>query len=222
MNHSYTKTIWEDAPSNETPLSADNLNNMENGIAAIYYEAGLLEESVQNLQNEVDPLAQTIEELENEIDPLAQALSQAIAQLNAARSHIGMIIMSTTLDTMAKVIEVYGGSEWLQHSGYVLRASAADVESNRANSDGGSESVTLTESQMPAHTHAVSEHRHAIGRRNVYVGNGSAVALVTYGAGTANDAYTGDTELVIESAGAGEAHNNMPPYKNVYIWERIQ
>lgn len=46
MDHSYTKTIWEDAPSVETPLSANNLNNMENGIPAIYYEVGLLEQTV--------------------------------------------------------------------------------------------------------------------------------------------------------------------------------
>lgn len=36
---------------------------------------------------------------------------------NASLSHVGMIIQSTTLDTMQKVIAVYGGTEWQQHEG---------------------------------------------------------------------------------------------------------
>lgn len=36
---------------------------------------------------------------------------------NSSRSHVGMIIQSTTLDTMQKVIDVYGGTEWQQLEG---------------------------------------------------------------------------------------------------------
>ena len=32
----YDKTIWKDTPSTYTPITADNLNNMENGIYNLY------------------------------------------------------------------------------------------------------------------------------------------------------------------------------------------
>ena len=46
MDHSYTMTQWQDAPSTETPLSADNLNHIEQGIGAIYHDVGVLEASL--------------------------------------------------------------------------------------------------------------------------------------------------------------------------------
>lgn len=206
----YTRVGWQDAPSTDTPIDAANLNHMDNGILAISEE----------LDTELPLLDERLTTAEEEVGAIPSIEQRLTAVEGATKSHIGMVVMSTTLDTMAKVIEIYGGTTWIRHSGYFLYGATENVRANNAARDGGEANVTLTEAQMPAHTHAVSEHRHAIGRRNVYVGNGSAVALVTYGGGTANDAYTGDTELVIESAGAGEAHNNMPPYKNVYIWER--
>lgn len=41
----YEKVNWEDAPSDTTPLSAENLNNMDNGIAALYADVGDLEDA---------------------------------------------------------------------------------------------------------------------------------------------------------------------------------
>ena len=131
-----------------------------------------------------------------------------------------MIIHSTTLDTMAKVKSMYGGTTWIQHSGYMLCGASSSVTANSAVKDGGETTHTLTESEMPSHTHTQNQHRHALGRRNVYTASGSAVAVVTYGGGTANDSYSGYTTATNQNTGGGQAHNNMPPYKNVYIWER--
>ena len=75
-------------------------------------------------------------------------------------SHIGMIIMSTTLNTMAKVISVYGGTTWIRHDGYMLRGASSGVTSNSASSDGGAETVTLTVNEMPPHTHVQNSHNH--------------------------------------------------------------
>lgn len=135
-------------------------------------------------------------------------------------SHVGMIIHTTTLDTMAKVIAVYGGTTWIQHSGYMLRGATSGVTSNNAVSDGGEATHTLTVDEMPQHTHTQEQHRHNLGERSVYAGSGAAVALVTYGAGSDNNAVSGYTTATNNNTGGGQAHNNMPPYKNVYIWER--
>lgn len=58
MDHSYTMTQWQDAPSTETPLNADNLNHIEQGIGAIYYEAGLLEQAISQLSDAVSEIAE--------------------------------------------------------------------------------------------------------------------------------------------------------------------
>ena len=65
---------------------------------------------------------------------------------------------------------------------------------------------------MPSHNHAGK-----IYAKNAY--------LAFYNDGTSGDrgtaSYnsTGDT-FSLTSNGGNQAHNNMPPYKTVYIWER--
>lgn len=34
----YERLDWEDYPSEDTPLNAENLNQMEEGIAGLYYK----------------------------------------------------------------------------------------------------------------------------------------------------------------------------------------
>lgn len=152
-------------------------------------------------------------------DSLETLIGKIQAYINS-RSYVGMIIHSTTLNTMQKVVEQYGGTTWIRHSGYVLYGAITNVSPGYAGKTGGEETHTLTVDEMPTHTHEQDQHKHNLGRRNVYAGNGSAVAVVTYGGGTANDAVTGYTTATNQDTGGGQAHNNMMPYKNVYIWER--
>lgn len=46
---SYTKTNWENYPSTETPITASNLNNIENGVETLYSE-------IQTIENDIDEL----------------------------------------------------------------------------------------------------------------------------------------------------------------------
>ncbi len=73
---------------------------------------------------------------------------------------------------------------------------------------GGEAAHTLTEAEMPSHNH------------NFYI----CVSATGFGDGSValGQWNTGRTELkYISNAGDGVAHNNMPPYKTVSIWERI-
>lgn len=69
---------------------------------------------------------------------------------------------------------------------------------------GGAKEVTLTEAQLPAHSHGSVYSQHATGTKNRawYSTSGSSMAY-------------GPVET-----GGGEAHNNMPPYVQVSIWRR--
>ena len=126
-------------------------------------------------------------------------------------SHVGMIIQSTTLDTMAKVVAVYGGTTWIQHSGYMLYGATSNVVANSAVKTGGETVHTLTVNELPSHTHGNPSGGAYLINQSVTSG-----AAMSFAAGSHNRASATATG----ATGSGEAHNNMPPYKNVYIWER--
>ena len=145
-----------------------------------------------------------------------------------AISHIGSIIMSTTLDTEAKVIAVYGGSHWIKHSGYFLRGASSGVSQDSAVADAGSDSVTLTAAQS-----GVGSHHHGTGDKSykywtVLTGGASqetigSISGTGYKIQQVTSSYNYGTRAATSdvSADASAAHTNIPRYKNVYIWERI-
>lgn len=140
-------------------------------------------------------------------DSLATLIGKLQAYVNS-RSYVGMIIHSTTLDTMAKVIAQYGGTTWIRHNGYMLYGATSNVVANSAVKTGGETTHTLTVNEMPNHSHKI---RYTGGYANGVYGGMS---------GTSVDATPGYNDLIVAYEGGGQAHNNMPPYKNVYIWER--
>lgn len=125
-------------------------------------------------------------------------------------SYVGMIIHSTTFDTEAKVKAFYGGTKWVKIEGRFL---LGQNSAHAINSTGGSETVTLTVNQIPSHTHGIL--------------GGSGAAVFKTGAGTHDASQTSGSRDYVnlwntDSTGGGQAHDNMPPYKTVYIWERTQ
>lgn len=194
-------------------------------------------------------------------------------------SHVGMIIHSTTLDTMEKVISIYGGKKWMKIEGRMLLG-ANDVYP--INSTGGEATHVLTTAEMPSHDHSFTgnrsitkatdinhthnvtgdtwgagSHSHALSKSSGVAGrddwglvgagafggnvaltwgqsshtgstgdNGNHAHHIDFGSGWMNQnnththAYT--PSGAISAIGGSAAHNNMPPYKTVYIWERIE
>lgn len=153
------------------------------------------------------------ERVSNEFDALNK-------KMELVRSHVGMIVQSTTLDTEAKVIAIYGGTSWSKIEGrFLIGASSSYV----INSTGGEATHTLTISEMPSHNHASSTKKGAIPCwDNKASSTGKYYGLydgsLAYQSSYAYDINTTSTSY----AGGNQKHNNMPPYKAVYIWERTK
>lgn len=112
-----------------------------------------------------------------------------------------MIIHSTKLSTQAMVINIYGGTTWISHSGYVLRGATSGVIANSAVKTGGSDDAIVV-----SHTHKVTFTSMA------YTNGTNWFRAV---GGDSTDSTS------IQSSGSSGTNKNIPNYKSVYIWERI-
>jgi hypothetical protein len=111
---------------------------------------------------------------------------------------VGFIIM---LYSHADPNTMYPGTTWVRIYGAFPWFTD---ENGQIGLTGGERTVTLTEKQIPAHSHGSVYSQHAAGTKDKawYTTSGTSVA---YGA---------------VSTGGGEAHNNMPPYIQLSAWRR--
>lgn len=112
-----------------------------------------------------------------------------------AVSHIGMVIHSTTLDTEAKVIAIYGGTTWIQLSGYMLRGATTGVTPNSNTSDGGSDDAIVV-----SHSHTTPNHSHT------FTGSSSTV---TSGKGSAHSHGFGSGSFSGNGIASGNGSNTL-------------
>lgn len=129
--------------------------------------------------------------------------------LSVLEAHpIGSIYISTNATSPATLF----GGNWDEIHGAFLFANSA---LHKAGEIGGEEEHVLKEKEIPIHYH------------DEYVGNDG-------GDGSVPEGYYGFTSIAYTSkntywakgsktseAGGGQAHNNMPPYLSVYMWQRV-
>lgn len=133
---------------------------------------------------------------------------------------VGSIYTSTTNTNPSTLL---GFGEWTQIKDRFLLAAGDEY---LVNSIGGEATHTLTTSEMPSHSHQII-------RPQWYSDNSEKSLSSAYGT-SSNTIYTytsasnqsritnGTSQLDIQPTGGGEAHNNMPPYLAVYMWQRTK
>lgn len=113
------------------------------------------------------------------------------------------------------------GGVWEHFAEDKFLLSAGSTYANGAT--GGSATVTLTAAQsgVPAHNHtyAHTDTTYKANTTSRKPGTSTAANYVTSITGTANN--TTKTSNNNTAQNATEAHNNMPPYLAVYMWERV-
>ena len=120
---------------------------------------------------------------------------------------VGAIYLSA-VSTEPSVLFGFGTWQQIQDR-FLLAAGSSYV----AGSTGGEATHMLTIDEMPAHTHVVSNYESSVG----WSGNSPSKSYLN----NINDGYVGSNNPVSKSTGGGAAHNNMPPYLAVYVWQRI-
>ena len=144
------------------------------------------------------------------------------AAILAALYPVGSIYISGS-DTMPAKIDDLG--TWARIEGrMIVGASDTDGDFDNGDTDGVKE-VTLTEAQMPSHTHVQDAHNHTNGAYDRLLkstntettsdtdnttGEPNLKSSATIASATANN----------QNTGGGEAHSVMNPYKAKYMWER--
>ena len=79
---------------------------------------------------------------------------------------------------------------------------------------GGEAEVTLTQEQIPNHSHGYLDYW------TTTAGSGSRCAVALNGDGAGLDEKANDRSCTAHTGG-GAAHNNMPPYVTVSVWRRV-
>lgn len=118
---------------------------------------------------------------------------------------IGAIYLSVSATNPATLF----GGKWEQIKDRFLLA-AGDTYSN--GSTGGEANHKLTVAEMPSHKHQIKTNNDDF---NNSAGGGNY--------GTTHDGANSwyNTNWYTENSGGNAAHNNMPPYLTVYMWERV-
>ena len=112
--------------------------------------------------------------------------------------------------------QVLFGGEWEKIEGRFLLGASVDYPAGEAK---GEATHTLTQQEMPQHTHnfkatgfANQTYSSLINSSSTYPNNPGISTSVGYTSG----GYIG-----IDYTGGSKPHNNMPPYLAVYMWKRI-
>ena len=143
-------------------------------------------------------------------------------------SHVGQIIMTTTLNTATKVQAIYGGTWVAWGAGRVPVGIGSNGTTNYSTVEatGGEEKHTLTVAEMPSHTHKQNSHTHSTSTHaNTYAAGTCPTYRAQCSVNSSQWDYTetttsGGTTATNQNTGGGGSHENRQPYITVYMWKR--
>jgi hypothetical protein len=101
---------------------------------------------------------------------------------------------------------------------------AGQPEFDTVEETGGAKTHTLTEQEMPSHTHVQNAHTHNFLPRTATTGSVSSIVTGTLDTsstiGGSNQPHVQNATAVNQNTGGGAAHNNLQPYVVVYMHKR--
>lgn len=144
----------------------------------------------------------------------AQEMNDALATIFNMVYPVGSIYMSASLSTAGAVNAVLPGTWQSWGTGRVpVGVDTNQTEFNSVEKTGGEKTHTLTRAEMPTHTH---------GANSQWVGYADSGTWLSIPSGSGFQTGTYERSgYTTQSAGGGDAHNNLQPYITCYMYKRI-
>ncbi len=133
---------------------------------------------------------------------------------------VGAIFTTVTAyANSAAVVAAIGGTTWVSFAAgkMLMGVDTGDTDFDTIEETGGAKTHTLTEAEMPSHTHT-SLHGGTTGNRPTgWVGVSNSLSPNAFGGGSDDDDWA---TTKTTATGSGNAHSIMNPYITVYMWKR--
>lgn len=138
---------------------------------------------------------------------------------------VGSIYMST-VSTNPNTL--FGFGTWVAYAaGQVIVGKSTSGTFQTAGATGGEETHTLSWGEMPVHNHGVNDpgHGHGVERPGGWGAGPNDQSRFRVDSNSPANAWgpgvqAGASNVSIQNAGSGAAHNNLQPYIVAYIWQR--
>jgi hypothetical protein len=121
---------------------------------------------------------------------------------------VGSVFISA-IDTNPAILLGIGTWQSFGAGRVLVGQDSGQSEFNVLEEVGGSKTHTLTEAEIPAHTHLTQRYPTATGGNSGFTVDTSMSGTLT------------DNTLPVKSAGGDQPHNNLQPYIVVKFWKRI-
>lgn len=207
----YEKQIWENYPSTNSPITADALNHIENGI---YNNSMIVQDSLSGSSTSNSPSIRAINEALSGIQLRGGGDTLPIGTIMPYTSDTipngwllcdGRAVSRAEYSELFQIIgTIYGtgdGSTTFnlpnQKGKVAVGKDSTDTDFNTLGKTGGEKTHTLTINEMPSHNH----HINIIG-----VGQGS------YGYNLSSLPIGSEQNEFTDNKGGGQSHNILQPY----------
>jgi len=143
-------------------------------------------------------------------------------------------IYTSTISTNPNTLFGFGTWSAFGSGRTLVGVDTGDGDFDSVEETGGAKTHTLTEGEMPEHTHIQNAHTHTQNAHNHQItvrsgvsagndypqGTSSGTGSNSISANSAATAVNQNTTAVNQNTGGGEAHNNLQPYITVYFYKR--
>lgn len=169
----------------------------------------------EDASSKISSLKSTVTTLSNTLD----ALSSRLMPIGYIFEWSPVSGSSMDLSTAQKVHDYFGFGTWQLITDRVIIGAGGSYS---VNSLGGEATHKLTENEIPSHSHSFSN-----GGSAITVGSTthhSNMGTLDLGFASGQDLWFSNMKKNVGSisySGGSSAHNNLPPYKAAYIWQRI-
>lgn len=88
-------------------------------------------------------------------------INTSLSQLKDLLYPVGCIVQTTAYSTTAQMIAAYGGQDWALIENRVLMGASSPLAATQkyvVNQTGGSDTITLTTSNLPSHNHSIAQY----------------------------------------------------------------